>query len=176
MSPKGGLYIIWFSDTHYYGGRASNFTNRWAQHRYGLRRGRHCNRYLQFVFNKYGRFEPVILTVQEDPILQLRDEQEWLDLNYGQPGCLNLSRWADRGSNRGRLLSPEHKARIAASSLGKKMSPDSRAKMSISQKKRRATPETKLRMSVAHKGSRHTEESKRKMSEAAKARYARTDK
>jgi hypothetical protein len=87
----GGLYVIWFSDTHYYGGRAVSFRGRWKRHLRGLRRGNHGNAYMQAVFNKHGRFEPEVVTVCP-PGEQESIEQAWLDEHYGKAGCLNLSR------------------------------------------------------------------------------------
>lgn len=57
----GGLYVIRLSDTHYYGGRTSDFRERWCEHYRLLRSGRHKNRHMQAVFNKYGVFVPEVL-------------------------------------------------------------------------------------------------------------------
>ena len=54
----GGLYILWLSDFHYYGGRAKKFKTRWRNHLRDLRAGRHENPRVQTVYNKYGQFEP----------------------------------------------------------------------------------------------------------------------
>ena len=90
--PKGGgLYVIWLSDTHYYGGRAKSFRGRWRRHLRHLRRGDHINPHMQAVFNQHGRFEPVVISVcplgEQESI-----EQAWLDEHYGKTGCMNLSR------------------------------------------------------------------------------------
>ena len=57
--------------------------------------------------------------------------------------------------NRGRPKSPEHRAKISASSMGKKMpprSPATRAKMSAAGKRRPPpSAETRVKMSVASK-------------------------
>ncbi len=47
---KGGIYIIRLSDTHYYGGRTTNFKRRWADHHRDLRAGLHYNLWMQRVF------------------------------------------------------------------------------------------------------------------------------
>ena len=86
----GGLYVIWLSDTHYYGGRAKSFRGRWRRHLRHLRRGGHTNPHMQAVFNQHGRFEPEVITVcplgEQEGV-----EQAWLDEHYGKTGCLNLS-------------------------------------------------------------------------------------
>lgn len=164
----GGLYIIWLSDQHFYGGRTSDFRIRWDAHLNALRAGRHHNERMQRVFQKYGRFDPVVLEEIDEDLLAA--EQRWLDENFEKPGCLNLSRWADRGANRGRKLTAEHRQKISEAHKGKVMSEESRKKMSAAFRKRKASPETKRRMSESQIGRKHTEESKRKMSEIAKKR------
>lgn len=87
----GGLYIIWFSDTHFYGGRAKNFQDRWRRHLEFLQRGKHPNRHMQSAFNLHGKFEPKPILFIEVFNEQVSAEQEWLDKNFGTEGCLNLS-------------------------------------------------------------------------------------
>ena len=88
-TPEGGIYVIRLSDTHYYGGRTKNFRVRWAAHLRELREGRHNNRRMQRVFDRYGRFDPEVVAVlapDECPDA----EQAWLDENFRKPGCVNL--------------------------------------------------------------------------------------
>jgi hypothetical protein len=91
----GGLYLIRFSDTHYYGGRTCSFRGRWAVHRRSLSAGRHPNAHMQAVYNQTKRFEPEVLCFTTDDNERRNLENAWLQENVGQPGCLNLSRSAD---------------------------------------------------------------------------------
>lgn len=112
-TPKGGLYIIWFSDTHYYGGRTKDYKGRWCRHLYNLRRGKHVNRHMQSVFNKHGqRFEPEVITDFVTEAEQVEAEQRWLDIHHGQNGCVNLSKSADSGMMRGRRHTEESKQKM----------------------------------------------------------------
>jgi len=57
-----------------------------------LRSGNHPNDFMQSVFNKHGhRFEPEVIATAADPEALIQMEQEWLDRNFGKPGCVNLS-------------------------------------------------------------------------------------
>lgn len=87
----GGLYLIQLSDTHYYGGRTRNFKARWRTHLRDLRSGRHPNVYMPRVFDQHRRFKPQIVHVVADMAGQLAVEQRWLDTQFGEPGCVNLS-------------------------------------------------------------------------------------
>ena len=85
----GGLYIIWLSETHYYGGRTTSFKRRWRTHLRHLLSGTH-NAHAQNVFNKYGVFKPQVLQLL-DRDEHVEAEQEWLDANYRKEGCVNIS-------------------------------------------------------------------------------------
>jgi len=51
----GGMYVIWLSDTHYYGGRAVNFKVRWRTHETLFRKGVHTNHHAQAVYDPHRR-------------------------------------------------------------------------------------------------------------------------
>lgn len=105
----GGIYLIWLSDTHYYGGRARFFRKRWRSHLRDLKAGKHENPRMQAVFDKHGRFDPEIVSVLL-PHEQREAEQVWLDTHFRQPGCVNLSPFAKGGcENR----SPETRAKMS---------------------------------------------------------------
>jgi len=102
----GGLYVIWLSDAHFYGGRAQSFKRRWETHFRKLQEGTHGNPRMQNVFNKYGRFEPQVLKKVHSKTGRIAAEQEWLDENQGGEGCVNISPWADGGNHRTSSTSP----------------------------------------------------------------------
>lgn len=112
----GGLYLIRLSDTHFYGGRALCFKTRWDEHLANLQSNR-ANRWMQNVYNKYGRFEPEILAIlpKEEHIAA---EQAWLDNNFGKPGCVNVSSYAYGGRDgksvvsRAKMMDPNWVVRI----------------------------------------------------------------
>jgi len=144
-APKGGIYIIRLSDTHYYGGRTGNFRVRWASHHRELREGRHYNRRMQRVFDQYGRFEPEVLTILA-PSECPDAEQTWLDANFRKPGCVNLVS-SSRGGMAGCKATPESIAKRVATI---KSRPDliEKARASIARNGIKFTPEM-IRRGVA---------------------------
>lgn len=125
----GGLYIIWLSDTHYYGGRTSNFKGRCGKHLRLLEEGRHVNAHAQHVFNLYRRFDVEILEVIDDKAARIPAEQAWLDEHWGKPGCLNLSKKADGGGH-----SEGTRKKMSATRKGRRHSEGSKKKQSALKK------------------------------------------
>ena len=181
VAPLCGLYLIRLSDTHYYGGRSEDVARRWRKHLRDLNRGCHDNSRMQAVFNLHGRFEPELIVEAPAGVALEAIEQQWLDENFRQPGCVNLSRSADGGMMRGRRHSEETRQKMSLTRKGKpgvKPSPETRAKMSESGKNRapmsaetlrkvrahRHTDETKAKMAASHTGMVFTEEHRRNMS------------
>lgn len=134
----GGLYIIWLSDTHYYGGRTKNFKRRWASHLRELRSGRHNNRRMQRVYDQYGRFEPRVFSVL-NPDECPDAEQQWLDDNFRKPGCVNLVS-SSRGGMAGCKVTPATIAKRVATFRSR---PDmiEKARASIARNGIKFTPE-----------------------------------
>lgn len=160
---KGGLYLLWFSDIHYYGGRTSNYEHRWYRHLYDLRRGKHKNQYMQAVYTKYGcRFEPEIVDGGgESELEQIAAEQRWLDTHHGLPGCVNLSKSADSGMMRGRKHTEVAKQKMRDAVTAKVLT------SLIERNKNRVwTDEQRKRHSEIHMGFKHTPETRAKMSVA----------
>ena len=163
---KGGIYIVRFSDTHYYGGRAKQFRSRWRRHLTCLEQGKHPNSYMQAVFNKYHRFDPEILSVV--PLdQQVVAEGVWLGLHFGEKGCLNLSesprnntyvsaeaRQKISKANKGRKQTPEAIRRSAESRRGLKQSDEAKRNNSLAQTGKIMSPEAcaKMSQSSARKG------------------------
>jgi hypothetical protein len=141
-TKRAGVYIIWLSDTHYYGGRSKNVFSRWQRHHGLLKKNQHPNAYMQAVFNKYGgRFEPELVAEVADPDELTRMEQAWIDQHFGRPGCLNISTSAQYNpgfektcrdlSERAhiRFADPAERAKMALHQKGVPKSPEARAKM-----------------------------------------------
>jgi len=113
--PGGGLYVIWLSDRHYYGGRTGSFHRRWADHLRALRDGAHDNRFMQRVFSGQT-FRPEAIHGIEETSDQIEAEQSWLDENFGRPGCMNLTSSALGG---GGPITPEGRLRLSESQAGR---------------------------------------------------------
>lgn len=81
MEKLVGIYkIINIKNNKHYIGSSSHLLRRKREHFYNLSRNTHCNRYLQFSYNKYGHqsFQFVIIELCEQEIL-LNREQEYLN-------------------------------------------------------------------------------------------------
>jgi len=171
----GGLYILWLSDTHYYGGRAVHFRSRWQRHRRLLMDGKHFNPHAQAVYNKYGRFEPKILKVL--PSAQHGEaEKDWLEENVGVPGCVNISK-SFCGLHVGFRHSEETKQKFR----NRRFSEETRQKLRDARRHRVFSFETCQKISRSLTGQKrpttarlnrertgwtHTDEAKQKISEA----------
>ncbi len=121
----GGIYLIRLSDKHYYGGRSRNIQGRASTHLAKLQEGTHGNLHMQRVFDNYGIFQVEVLKEVSSVEEQISTEQEWLDENFGKPGCLNISLSATGGGH-----SEETRRKMSQTRRGMTHSPVSIAKMS----------------------------------------------
>lgn len=171
----GGLYVIWLSDTHYYGGRTVNFKVRWQTHANLLRKGFHTNPHAQAVYNIHGRFEPKILC--EIPESEQRAaEDAWLAEHFGKPDCVNVwnssegmpAGWrhsdATKAKFKARRFSDETKHRWSESRKGHQVSDATRQKLSSSLRGKER-PDVADR-NVKSTGWKHTDDAKAKISAA----------
>lgn len=168
-----GIYVIRNTvSERVYVGSAHKVSFRWNRHRTLLRRGQHHSSFLQASWNKHGEAAFVIELLEAIPdTALLRDrEQFWIDAlgAFVSDGGLNAARSADhptRGKNhtdarrrqigdffRGRMLSPEHVAKSAASRTGLKRSAEFKARMSALAKGRAMSPETRAKIGAAGLG------------------------
>lgn len=190
---KGGLYRIVLSDTHYYGGRTSNFQGRWRSHLKALERGDHINPYMQRVFALNRVFRPEILEEIPEKAQRKQAEQDWLDTHFGGVGCLNLSPRADGGRRplseaerrhlseiqKGKPRGPqtlEHRQHVSEALRGRKPSEDARQKMRAAKLGTSAFAETRAKMSLSRRGKKcgargpMSEQSREKISAALSGR------
>jgi len=182
----GGLYIIWLSDTHYYGGRTRSYTRRWRSHLRQLQAGTHDNARMQNTFNKYGQFRPEVLCKLK-PSEHQEAEQEWLDANYRTAGCVNLSPYACGGCDghtektrakmsKTRSTRPDLVRKARASLIrntrppGVPLTPTHREAISTALSGRKQDPEVVARRAESNRGQKRSEETRQRMSEAAKQR------
>ena len=127
-----GIYRIEIGD-YFYIGQSIELDKRKSTHLNNLRKGTHCNRMMQSVYNKYQNFSfKVMLNCGADQLDML--EQSALDVCYGDEDCMNLTKDAISpmlgrthtlearknmsAAGLGRKFTPEHKRRITASNLG----------------------------------------------------------
>lgn len=83
----------------YYGRTIKSFGQRFTNHLYDLKRGKHANRFMQNLFNKHGAecflFEPMCVCRNNAKAVLI--EQALLDKFYGNDSCINLSRISEGG-------------------------------------------------------------------------------
>lgn len=161
-----GIYKITGPNDSVYIGSAVNIENRWSVHKNALKNNKHHSKYLQNIWNKYGKdvFTFSILEVVEDKTVLIDIEQKHLDFIFTvlpKSRIYNTTKYAY--STLGIHLSSSTKAKIALSkignknSLGKMHSQETKDRISQTKKGRIATAETKLKMSIAQKGNKsHT--------------------
>ena len=189
---RSGLYVIWLSDRHYYGGRTGDFRKRWATHLKALRAGCHGNAYMQNVFNLYGEFRPEILFVIDSEEKQVEAERKWLNENFESEGCVNLSSNAEGGGGRNQepwSHSEKSRAEISAANrnrpqelkdrlvraaaqanTGRPLSEEHKETLSRIRKGVEKTPEHRAKIAAALRGRKHSEERKAKVSRALSGR------
>ncbi len=189
-----GVYIIRHVESgRCYVGSSKNIQVRWNKHREDLRKGKHHSPTLQRAWNKYSETAFLFEVVEETTIEQLRTaEALWLSKLrpfYNSMTAQNtqliehgpstrklmsesqLRRFARERVRGGRKLSPEQKAKIAASHIGIRPSAATRAKMSASAKRRGGRPMPRHaveRIAASNRGRKRSEETKRRLSEAHK--------
>lgn len=158
-----------------YIGSSTNIEWRWQEHKYALRKQRHCNKHLQLAFNKYNESNFEFKVIEEiinskDLIIQ---EQKWIDNTecYLDIKGYNFARYAGK-STLGKIHSIETRKKISIGRKGKSpkylskewkenigkrhknkiVSKETRLKIGLTSKDRVLNNETRLKMSLAHKG------------------------
>ena len=138
-----GLYVIRCAGNgSRYFGSAVNIAQRWRQHRYDLRKGRHSNTRMQRTWNKYGELSfsfSVLVVLERDD--RLETERKLLATVRDDPATLNMSA-CPTGGMTGRRHSPETRERLAAIKRGSRHSAETRGRMRASQSRRTNRPET----------------------------------
>ncbi len=191
-----GVYIIrCVKNGSYYIGRSFQIAKRWYAHERALERGIHANRILQRTYDKYGidTFEFEILEECEDKEDLIRLEQEWIDICFKDPQCMNLASSSLGGASFGRKLSDETKRKIGLGHLGKSRNfvpttqyiqkqiertknlwqdPEYRQKVTDARKKSGyvVTEEMRQKMSKQRKGRVLSEEWKRKLGDSQRGK------
>lgn len=162
LHPSAGIYmILCIPANKAYIGQSKNIKRRWAHHRNRLKANEHGNRYLQNLYNKYGKdsFYYVVL----ENCANLTEREAYYVLQLDNESRINLAAIADIFP-----ISEETKSKS-------KISPQCREAARIVNKNRVSslkgvplTQEHKMKVSIAHTGKALSEEHKRKISEAKK--------
>ena len=164
-----GVYqIICLADGCSYVGSSNDIGGRWYYHRNDLKKNKHHSFLLQKAWNLYGesKFRFVVLEEHEEHEL-LDREQHYLDTLRPE---YNIAIDA-RAPTRGRPLSVEHKAKIAAALKDRMFSLETRAKISASLMGKKVSEETKTKLRVINLGNKHSDGAKAKIAAASKNRW-----
>jgi len=191
MSRKGesGVYKITnLINGKVYVGSATNLRDRKTTHLWQLKKGTHCNRYLQMAYNKYGwnNFEFSILEkcrIEDCVIIEqfYIDSLNVTNRNIGYNICPNAGSALGRKhteetknkiakSNEGRKMTKEHIEILRQANLGKKHTLESRQKISIGNRGKKMSPEAKEKIKKAITGKKRTEIQKESFSKARKGK------
>lgn len=161
-----GIYsLVNLTNNMIYIGSAVNFKCRWKNHLIELRLNRHCNKYLQSAYNKYGednfKFEIIEYVDKENLI---KREQYHLDKFKSYDRLIGYNLCAVAGSRLGQKPTKETLAKLSAMRKGKKRSKEFCQRLSELNKGRKVSDEARKNMSLAHIGKKLSEETKAKMS------------
>ncbi len=195
MECASGVYSWTTPSGKKYVGSSLNLKQRRMGHLKDLRSGTHKNRHLQNAFAKYGE-QAFIWTVLEhvraaDQLLQA--EESWIqrlksaDREHGyniNPTATGGSRSAETrarmsaaqiGIAKGRVLSPEHRAKIAAAGIGRVVSTETRAKIAAARKGMRFSAAHREKLSARKKELCKSPEYKEMVSAMRKGRVVRPE-
>ena len=169
-----------------YIGQTSNFKKRWKEHRTGMKRGDHGNRYLQRAWDKYGeeafKFLPILtcapsmLTFYEQQLLDKVKPEYNLAPIAGTIRGIKFSAQARKNMSEahigkpGRPMSDETKAILREINLGRKPLPESIEKMRRTKTGKKQSPEQIAARVIGQTGLKRSDEAKANMSKAQAGR------
>lgn len=148
MTDCGIYQIQHLASGKKYIGSARRIKRRLSKHKTDLRAGKHHCSKLQRSWDKYGEgafaFSVVELVLNEAQLLAR--EQFWIDSEQTLTTGFNICPTA--GSCLGRVVTPEHRAKLSAALMGRKRPPEVVAKMTGQTR----TAESCARISASKKG------------------------
>jgi group I intron endonuclease len=187
---QSGIYKITHTESgRFYIGSAKNFKSRWNTHNQDLIKNKHHSRYLQAIYNKYGKDSIVYEVIENCEVNELiTREQYYLDTLMPD---LNMVKTA--GNCLGHKHSEETKRKQSERQTGKKVkfseqalaniregiknriiSDEGKKRMAESASKRmkgsKQKPETIAKVVAFHTGRKRSEETKLKISEGRKGK------
>lgn len=193
MPHTSGVYkITCMSNNKVYVGSSIDMFQRTKGHVALLRYNKHCNKHLQFAWNKYGesafRFDVIELVLSF--CVQFR-EQYWINKlkasNHRKGFNMNPiasgahyatleTREKIGNASKERVFTQQHRARIAASNSGRRRSDESKAKIRNARARQVISEESKQKRSETLKGKIRPDDVRLRISESHRARnlYAST--
>lgn len=166
-SNKGGIYkIINTKNEKFYIGSTKLFKQRANQHIAGLNAGKHHNKYLLNLWNKYepDDFLFEVVEVVEGTTYERREvEQKYVDKFWGHPNFLNHKKKVTKTQGPWSSTPEETKRKIGESSK-KHWTPERRKKMSERLKDLWKDPEYREHMKALQTGQKRSEQTKQKLS------------
>ena len=155
-----GIYRIEIGD-YFYIGQSIELDKRKSTHLNNLRKGTHCNRMMQSVYNKYQNFSfKVMLNCGADQLDML--EQSALDVCYGDEDCMNLSKDV-KSPGRGRIVTAKTRKLMGEARKGKKASSESRKLMSNAKQGKNNPNYGKKGKNHHNYGMQHSSEARKKI-------------
>lgn len=143
-----GIYKITIGNKFYYG-QSMDLNNRRSQHLSNLKNNKHCNKFMQRVYNKYLDFNFEVVEEVVDVSLLDSREQYYIDLHIDNADCMNLARCAE-STRRGCIVSEESRAKMSAAQKGKTISEETRAKISAFNKGKIISAEHRAILTASH--------------------------
>jgi len=151
-----GVYALVFhserGDMVYIGSTAQTFEQRQYEHLSTLKRDKHGNKYLQRLWNKYGKFYFEIVEVCSDRNTVSIREQWWME-HYDKSKLINIA------------------PAFPSPRFGVPVSDETRAKMSLSAKIRMSRPEELEQLRLRATGKSPSAETRKKLSDASSKFY-----
>jgi group I intron endonuclease len=171
-----GIYKITSASGKIYIGSSVDIDHRWIEHISSMIKGKHRNRHMQNVANKYGVdsfvFESLLICEIKDLIFFEQRAIDILKPEYNicrVAGSMLGFKMSDEARlkmslfQKGRAKSPEHIEKVAAARRGKSMSEDQRKKLSEYRTGKKLSEQAKGKISAAHKGKVLSEEHRAKI-------------
>jgi len=180
-----GVYSMTFQTEHgekvYIGSTAQTFEQRNYEHLSSLKRGRHCNKYLQRLWNKYQKFtfeiieectDPNNVTIREQWYIDHTDSEILINNGPARPSprfgvpVSEETRKKQSESAKRRMSRPEEREQLILRATGKSPSEETRKKLSEASSKFYQTEQGRAFMSQIAKGRVVSEETREKLSRA----------
>jgi group I intron endonuclease len=187
---RGAVYCVLHRDTSrvYVGITTGSVSRRWKQHCYDAIE-KNARRYFSEVIRKYGIVAFDVMVLEHGLVLSdLRKREEYYVamLSANVHGCgFNTTAGGETppsldirvrkkiaDAQRGRILTPEWKAKLADAIRGKPKKPESIEKTAAARRGMKLNDAWRAALSEAHIGNRPSEETREKMADAHRRRHA----
>lgn len=165
-----GIYSITnLNNGKIYIGSSVDVRSRFSQHKSGLRKSNHHNRYLQRAWDKYGEgcFEFKVIEVVEDVSVILEREQYWIDKYESYDSSIGYNISPTAGNTTGCMHTDESRKKISEAKKGFKHTDEFKKFIGECNSKRIITDETRSKLSESKKRDNLSEETLDKLSKAS---------